>query len=57
MCVHVDCMSGLPVQTTVAKGSKILAMDVSSLPVTATYISKSTNRQGFVNCTLICSPW
>ena len=42
MCVHVDCMSRLPVQTTVAKGSKILAMDVSSLPGTATYISKST---------------
>ena len=40
--VCADCMSCLPVQTTVAKSSNILAMDVPSLQVTATDISKST---------------
>eukprot|EP00731_Ephydatia_muelleri_P032647 Em0024g191a len=40
--VCADCMSRLPAQATVAKGNDILAMDVSSLPVTATDISKGT---------------
>ena len=42
--VCADCMSRLPVQTKLAKGTDILAMDMSSLPVTATDISKGTRK-------------
>ena len=42
MCA--DCMSRLPVQTKLAKGTDILAMDRSLLPVTAMDISKGTRK-------------
>ena len=38
--VCADCMSWVPVQTKIAKGDDILAMDMLSLPVTAMDISK-----------------
>lgn len=40
--VCADCMSRLPAQMAVAKDNDILAMDVSSLPVTANDIAKGT---------------
>ena len=42
--VCADCMSRLPDQTKLAKGTDILAIDMSTLPVTATDISKGTRK-------------
>ena len=56
--VCADCMSQLQVQTKLAKGTDILAMDMSSLPVTATDISKGTRKdKDLSNGAPICSTW